>query len=148
MAQPLVNGVVHNFASISVLVAGVPLYSISSVSYKDMQEVENTQGMGYYSVGRSYGAITYEASLTMQLGDALKLQDLATDGRVQSLPPFDVVVTFQPFGSTNVVVHTLKDCTFTEFGIDTSSGDMQIDVELPMQVGFIAFKPGAQPITN
>jgi hypothetical protein len=146
MAQPLVNGIVHNFASISVLVAGQSLHSIKAISYKDSQPQENTYGMGYYAVGRSFGRIEYEASLTMQLGDALKLSDLATDGRVQSLPLFDVVITFQPFGTTEVKVHTLKDCSFTELGVDSSEGDMTIDVELPLQVGFIQWKPGAQPI--
>lgn len=147
MAQPLINGVVHNFASISVLVAGQPLYSIKAISYKDTQSQENTYGMGYYPVGRSFGKIEYEASLTMQLGDALTLADSSADGRVQSLPLFDVVVTYQPFGTTEVKVHTLKDCSFSEFSIDTSEGDMTIDVELPMQVSFIQWKPGAQPIS-
>ena len=121
---PLINGRAYDFAQIVVNVLGVPLMGISSVTYSEEQEKTNNYGAGKYAVSRGHGAVEASASFDIHMNDIEALRDAAPLGRLLDIPPFDIPITF--LNANKVVTHTLKNCEFTNDGVEASQGDTQV----------------------
>lgn len=134
----LINGTSYGFSQIKINILGANPVGITAVSYSDEEEMENQYGLGKKPVSRGYGAVTYEASITMFLEEVKKLQEASPTGRIQDIPEFDVIITFLP---PNGVIKTdvIKSCRFMSNGVDTSQGDMSIPVELALLPGDIEY---------
>lgn len=128
---PLVNGMLYSWADIVVLIGGVPVTGITAVEYGDSQEVVNKFGAGRYPVGRAKGRITPSGKLTLYQEEVAALQSQAVNGRIQDLPPFDVIVQYLP-DSGIVKTDKIRNCHFSENTRKWKEGDTGQTVELTL----------------
>lgn len=129
---PLINGVLHSWASIRVAIQGVPLTGITSIEYEDKQEVVNKYGAGRYPVGRALGRITPSAKLTLYLDEVSALQAKSTTGRLQDLGMFDILVGYLHPTSGLITYDKIRSCHFGDNSRKIKEGDTDIQVELEL----------------
>lgn len=135
----LINGTGYSWSTVGVNILGVKPVGITAISYKDKQDVQQNYGIGTEPVSRSRGKVEYEASITMHKVEVEALQQASPTGRIQDIPPFDIVVSFLPEGG-KIVTHTLHNAQFTENGRDVKQGDMEIPIDLPLIISGISYK--------
>lgn len=140
MATPLINGEAYSWSQIEVNVLGRDVAGITSVSYSETEEMEDNFGAGNRPVSRGYGAITTEASLTLQMEEVEALQEASPDGRLQSIPEFDVNISYLPKGGGTIRTHRLRNCRFMSNAREVSQGDMMIEVELELKCSHIEWR--------
>ena len=124
MATPLINGRAFDFAQIVVNVLGVPLASVSAISYTEEQEKVNNFGAGSNPVSRGHGTKNASGSMTISMNDVEAIRDAVEGGSLLSVPSFDVVVTYVNLQKT--VTHTLKNVEFLNDGVEATSGDTDL----------------------
>lgn len=132
---PIINGQQYSWASITINIYGKPLTTIRAINYTDAEEMENVYGAGKLPIGQSFGNITFEGSITLLLSEAQTLADLSPSKRIQDLPAFEATVTYLAAGRQ--VKHVLRSCKFMSMGVDAAQGDMNIEIEIPLLIGFI-----------
>lgn len=108
---PLVNGMLCSWADIVTLIGGVPVTGIVGVEYGDEQEVVNKYGAGRHPVGRAKGRIIPNGKLILYQEEVQALQAQAPNGRLQDLPPFDIIVQYIP-DSGLIVTDKIRNCQF------------------------------------
>lgn len=128
---PLVNGMLCSWADIVVLIGGVPLTGIVGVEYGDDQEIVNKYGGGSYPVGRGKGRITLSGKLILYQEEVQALSAQSATGRLQDLPPFDVIVQYIP-ESGILVTDKIRNCHFSGNSRKWKEGDTGQEVELPL----------------
>jgi hypothetical protein len=121
---PLINGQAYDFTQVLFKIFGIPAPSVSAISYTEEQTKENNYGAGSRPVSRGRGAITVSASVTISMNDVEGIRDVAPDGSLLKLPPFDIEISF--LNSQKVVTHVLKNCEFTSDGVEGSQGDTDL----------------------
>lgn len=129
---PLINGVLHSWASIQVAIQGVPLTGITSIEYEDKQEVVNKYGAGRYPVGRGLGRITPSAKITLYLDEVSALQAKSSSGRLQDLGMFDILVGYLHPTSGLITYDKIRNCHFGDNSRKIKEGDTDIQVELEL----------------
>lgn len=132
-----INRTQYAWSSLSFEVLGKTVVGIKAIKYLDEQEMENVYGAGNYPVGQAIGAVSYEGSLTLLQAEVQELVALVPTGRIQDIPAFDITVAF--VAGTRRHKHILRSCKFKSNGVDSSQGDMEIEVEIPLLIGFIQF---------
>jgi hypothetical protein len=140
MAQALVNGKQYAWANVEIRLLGRTLTGVTAINYKETQEVEGVYGAGNKMVGISYGNVANEGSITLQMEELQLLELVSVSGSILEIEPFDVVVQFQA-SETKVDTHILQSCVFLENGRDMSQNDKSIEMEIPLFIGAISFKP-------
>jgi hypothetical protein len=135
---PLINGRAYDFAQIVCNILSVPLMGISSISYSEEQEKANNFGAGKWAVSRGHGAVDASASIDIHMNDIEAIRDAAPFGRLLDIPPFDITVTF--LNTNKVVTHTLKNCEFTNDGVEGSQGDTQLQRSFDLVVSHIEYR--------
>jgi hypothetical protein len=138
MAGTLINGVNYSWGTIVIRALGGVFTGVSKISYKDIQEMENTYGAGNFPYGRGLGKVSFEGSITLYMEELVNLRAIAPLGRIQNITEFDITVTYDVAGVKRVS-DILKGCRFKENGRDVSSGDMKIESEVPLIIGNIEF---------
>lgn len=128
---PLVNGTICSWADIVVLIGGVPVTGIVGVEYGDDQEVVNKYGAGRYPVGRAKGRITPTAKLILYQEEVQALQKQAINGRLQDLPPFDIIVQYIP-DSGIIATDKIRNCNISGNARKWKEGDTGQEVEIPL----------------
>ena len=93
---PQINGVLHSWSNLSVVINGVPVTGINKISYKDSQTIENIYGAGQAPVGRGYGKIECTPSIGLERGEVEAIRTSSPTGRLQDIAPFDIIVQFLP----------------------------------------------------
>lgn len=139
MAQPLINGIAYTFSQIRLNLLGREVIGIVSIDYSDKQEMQDNYGVGNYPVSRGVGKIMCEASITLEAAEVEALQKAVLSGRIQDIPEFDVPISYQDSDEV-LTTHVLHNCRFKENKRGAKSGDMTIEVELPLQVSHISWK--------
>ncbi|EWC93277.1 hypothetical protein [Porphyromonas catoniae] len=129
---PLINGILHSWASIQVAIQGVPLTGITSIEYEDKQEISNKYGAGRYPVGRGVGRITPTAKLTLYLDEVNLLQAKSKTGRLQDLGMFDVLVGYLHPTTGLITYDKVRNCHFSDNARKVKEGDTDIQVELEL----------------
>lgn len=129
---PLINGMLHSWASIQVAIQGVPLTGITSIEYEDKQEVVNKYGAGRYPVGRGLGRITPSAKITLYLDEVSALQAKSSTGRLQDLGMFDILVGYLHPTSGLITYDKIRNCHFGDNSRKIKEGDTDIQVELEL----------------
>ena len=129
---PLINGVLHSWASIQVAIQGVPLTGLTSIEYEDKQEVVNKYGAGRYPVGRGLGRITPSAKITLYLDEVSALQAKSSTGRLQDLGMFDILVGYLHPTSGLITYDKIRNCHFGDNSRKIKEGDTDIQVELEL----------------
>lgn len=139
MATPkavLINGQAYAWSSIQVNIAGVDIIGITAISYSDTQEIEPVYGVGDKPIAVGMGPITYEGSITLLAEEVDRMQVVAPNGRLQELPFFDIIVSYDN-GLGNLKVHRLQACRFKANSRESAQGDTMIEVELELFIGDI-----------
>ena len=134
---PLINGVTPSWANIIVNIAGVPVIGITAINYEDKQEIENVYGAGQRAVARGYGRIDCTGSITLLRDEVEALRKASPTGRLQDLAPFNIMVSFVPYGGSVVANHNIKSCQFLNDGVDAKEGDTKLEKQLDLVVGSI-----------
>lgn len=142
MAQeytPLINGREYSWADISVAIGGVPLVGIRGIKYTEKQAKENVYGAGAKPIGRAYGRIEFEGSITLLTTAMMAIKAKAADNRLRRIAPFSITVMYQPDNAALVTV-VLKNCEFLEDAFDWKEGDMSKEMEVPLLIADIQTK--------
>lgn len=129
---PLINGVLHSWASIQAAIQGVPLTGITAVEYEDKQEIVNKWGAGRYPVGRGVGRITPTAKITLYLDEVNALQAKSPTGRLQDLGMFDLLVGYLHPTTGLITYDKVRNCQFSDNPRKAKEGDTDIQVELEL----------------
>lgn len=136
--QTLINGESYSFSQIKLNILGANPVGVTAISYNDEETKENNYGLGRHPVSRGRGPIEYSASITMQLEEVKKLQEASPTGRIQDIPPFDIIVTYLPVGGV-IKTDVIRNVEFTTNPVDASQGDTSIEVELELIVAGIDY---------
>lgn len=136
--QPLINGTAYAWSQIELRLFNTPVAGVTKITYEDEQEMQDNYGAGAFPVSRGYGQIKPKAGITLEMAEVEALQAAAPGGRLQSIPEFDVVVSYLPEGGV-IVNHTLHNCRFKGNKREIKSGDMTVEVELDLQISHISW---------
>lgn len=128
---PMVNGMICAWADIMVLIGGVPFTGILGVEYGDEQEIVNKWGAGRHPVGRAKGRITPSGKIILYQEEVQALSNQSVNGRLQDLPPFDVIVQYLP-ESGIVVTDKIRNCHISGNARKWKEGDTGQEVELTL----------------
>lgn len=135
---PLINGRAYDFTQILVKILGAPVASVSAISYTEEQAKENNFGAGSRPVSRGQGAINASGSITLSMNDVEAIRDVALDGSLLKIEPFDIQVSF--LNAQKVVTHVLKNCEFTDDGTETSQDDKDIKRSFNLVISHIKYR--------
>ena len=91
----------------------------------------NKYGAGRHPVGRSKGRITPSGKLILYQEEVQALSAQSTTGRLQDLPPFDVIVQYLP-DSGLLVTDKIRNCHISGNARKWKEGDTGQEVELPL----------------
>lgn len=136
---PLINGKSYENADIAVTIGGVLIAGITSINYMDEQNIEGIYGAGSRYVSFGKGQVKTEGSITLLMEEVNNIVNASVTGRLQDIPPFDIVVSFVD-AQLATKTHVLKNCLFKSNKIDSKSGDTSIPVEIPLFIGNIKWK--------
>lgn len=131
MERTIINkfGTMLGWNSITVNILGRDLEGITQVAYDDTVTKENAYGAGKMPIGRTAGNYVATASITLKKDEVVALQKSLPPGmRLQDIPAFDMVVIYQNL--TGVITQDrVRNCEFTNNGVDVSQADGSIDTQ-------------------
>ena len=131
-----INGNHYGWAQVELSINGITIADVVSISYEETQERELVFGAGNRPTGYGDGNIECSASVTLKMEAVQKLQEISPDGRLQSIPPFEISVSFlNP--QNDIVTDTLRNCLFTTNKRDLNQNDKSFDVDLDLLVTHI-----------
>ena len=122
--QVLINGKAFSASDITVLVAGIVVASVSSLTATQTQEKTNNKGFSDEPVSRGRATKEYEASVDLSYTDALKLRNLSPTGGLLEVPTFEILAVLD--NAVNVSRIRIKNAEFTDDGIEVSVDDTEI----------------------
>ena len=138
MSVALINGRAYDFTQIQAVVLGVPLPSISSITYLEEQEKENNFGVGNRPVSRGHGAINANGSVDISMNDIEALRDAAPNGSLVQIPSFDIVVVYG--NPQKPTTHILKNCEFLDDGVEATQGDKDLKRTFGLVISHVKFR--------
>jgi protein involved in ribonucleotide reduction len=136
--KPMINGVVYAWSSIKINVMGETLTGVDAINYEEDQAIEGVYGAGNRKIGVSYGDVETPGSITLQRHEIDRLEDLSSTGRLQDLPPFEIIVSYTAGG--RVKVHTLEFVIIKKNIGGGSKGENELSKELDLFIGNIKWK--------
>ena len=138
MAAPLVNGRAFDFVQLTPLFLGVPLVSMSSITYEEIQEKVNNFGIGNRPVSRGRGAIDASGSIELSMNDLEAMREVAPNGSLLLLPASDFVLVFG--NPQNIQTHILKNLEFTNDGMTGAVGDTDLKLTLNFVISDVQYR--------
>lgn len=143
MAKPigtLVNGQTYGWTDLDVVILGRRIVGIQAINYTDEQEMESIYGAGNKPIGIGRGPITFEGSITLLKSEVEALQAaVPLSGRIQEIPPFDIVVHYNTGVGGKIANHILKGCKFKSNARNIEQGATSIPVELQLLISDIQY---------
>lgn len=139
MSAPLINGISYAFTNLTLVLFGTPVVGVTNVKITAKQNKTNLNGgLGGLPTSRGFGNEEFEASITMRLEDLIPIINASTDGKIYKIPAFDYTIVYS---TDNISFFTInvRAAEFLEMNLDTTSGDMDTPIELPLIVGDIQF---------
>lgn len=130
-------GTMTGWNSITTNFLGRDAEGITAIKYDDDIPKENVYGAGQYPIGRSEGNYAANCSLTLVKEEVDAIQKaLPPGGRIQKIAPFDIVVEYEsPTGQ--IMKDRIRNCEFTNKGVDVKQADGTIATEYKMVVSHI-----------
>lgn len=130
-------GTMTGWNDITVNLLSRDVEGITELAYDDTVKKENVPGAGMYPVGRSKGNYEAKASLTLykEEVDAIK-EALPSGKRLQDILPFDINVQYQK-ADGSIVKDRIRNCEFTNDGVDVKNNDGTISNKLDLIVSHI-----------
>ncbi len=123
--------------SVKVNMLARDVEGITGVKYDDNVSKENVKGAGIYPVGRAVTGYEANASITLykEEVDAL-MRSLPPGKRLQDIAPFDITVVYMN-DAFLIQTDRIRNCEFTNVGIDVKQGDGTIATEYTLIVSHI-----------
>lgn len=134
----IINGLgeMIGWSRVTVHVLGRNLVGIRKIAYNDETERENEYGAGNMPIGQSEGRYKAEASIELTLEEAHAIQQaLPVGGRLQDIPPFDIIVQYQR--QNRIITDRIRNCRFMGRGVEVSEGDKTIAQDYTLLVSHI-----------
>ena len=135
---PLINGVAYNHADIVVNIFGVAIIGVTAITYGDIQQMTPNYSTGNLPTSAGLGIVEPQGTITLTMEEVNRLQALATLGKLQNIPWFDVGVNFLPEDGL-LVRHRLIKCRFKGVTINSETNNSQIEVPLELFVSDIRY---------
>lgn len=139
LRPPLINGIEYTHADIILQVLGIPIVGVTSIDYRDMQEITPNHGTGHLPISVGIGAVTFEGTLTLTMKEVQRLTDSSPGGRIQNIPLFDIRVNYLTEVG-DIVSHKLKSCKFKGRNPNSSVNNTQIEEALELFIADIDYK--------
>lgn len=138
----LINGTAYAHANIIPIIGGVPVQSVSAISYGEDQEKEDNFGTGNRPHSRGRGPIkAKEVSITISMNEVERIRDAAPNGSLVQIPPFDIPITYN--NGSRIVSHIIKNAEFTDDGVESNTGDKDIAKSFSLIASNVQWRPGA-----
>lgn len=132
----LINGEAYAFAQLDATIAGQRVWECLAISFSEKQEKKNNYGLGIFPTSRGRGIVEYDASITLTMVEVEKIKANAPNRRLLAVKPFNITLRWSEDGIKTVVM-TLKGCEFLESKMDSKSGDVTTEIELPLIISQI-----------
>lgn len=136
MATPLINGVNYSWANISVVLFGVPVVGIASISYKRKLKKENNYGANNQPISRGYGNYEYEGDIELYTDEWKRIISASPGRDPLKIAPFDIQVVYggaRLTGDRDI----LRAVEFMEDPLESKQGDTKLMVKIPLIIGLI-----------
>ncbi len=122
--QVLVNGKAFSASDITISISGITVASVSALTATVSQEKTNNKGFSDEPVSRGRATKEYEASIDLSYTDALKLRNLSPTGGLLEVPNFEMLAVLD--NAVNVSRIRVRNCEFTDDGIEVADGDTEV----------------------
>lgn len=136
VTTPLINGINYDWANITLVLFGIPVYGIVKIAYKRKQKKDNNYGFGQDPISRGYGNREYEGSIEIYQDELQFLIAAAPDRDILKIQPFDIQVIFSGL-KVPYTKHVLRACEFTEDDFSAAQGDTKLLVTMPLIIASI-----------
>jgi hypothetical protein len=137
MATPLINGINYSWASIKLVLFGVPVVGVSKISFKAKQNKTNNYGLGSEPVSRGYGNKEYEGSIEIYTDEWKRIIAASPNRDPLAITPFDISILYGTNAINPENKDVLKSVEFLENPLDASQGDTKLVVTIPLIIGGI-----------
>ena len=138
MAQPLINGQAFDYSQITPLYLGVPLVSMTSITYEEVQEKVDNPGTGNRPISRGRADIKATGSMEISMNDIEALRNVALGGSLLALPATDFILVFG--NPQNIQTHILKNLEFTNDGGTGTQGDTDLKMTLNFVISNVIYR--------
>lgn len=138
MALPLVNGEAFSYVQITPLFLGVPLVSMTSITYEEVQEKVDNLGTGNRPVSRGRASIVATGSIELSMNDIEAMREVAPNGSLLAIPASDFILVFG--NPQNVQTHVLKNLEFTNDGGAGTQGDTDLKLTLNFIISDVQYR--------
>lgn len=119
----MINGVVHSWSSVQVIMDGVPVTGINKIDYDSKQTKEAIYGAGQNPVGKGYGKIENSCTIGLLREEVEAMRAASPTGRLADLAPFNIIVQYLPLNGQKKVTHRILGAEFTNDGGELNEGD-------------------------
>ena len=136
----MINGVVHSWGSVQIVMGGVPVTGINKISYDSKQTKEAIYGAGQNPVGKGYGKIENSCTIGLIREEAEALRAASPTGRLTDLPPFNIIVKYLPVSGQKMATHRILGAEFTSDGAELNEGDTSDYNDYDLLVSDIQYK--------
>ena len=138
MAVPLVNGEAFSYVQITPLFLGVPLVSMTSITYEEVQEKVDNLGTGNRGISRGRAAIVATGSMELSMNDIEAMREVAPNGSLLAIPASDFILIFG--NPQNIQTHVLKNLEFTNDGGAGTQGDTDLKLTLNFIISDVQYR--------
>lgn len=138
MAVPLVNGQAFDYTQITPVFLGVPLLSMTSITYEQTQEKVNNMGTGNFPVSQGQGAIESSGTIELSMNDIEAMREVAPNGKLLLIPASDFILVFG--NPQNVQTHILKNLRFTNDGGSATLADSDLKFTLNFTLSDVQYR--------
>lgn len=133
---PLINGIQYDWASVTFLLFGVPVVGITDIKYNEKQKKDNLYGMGNRPVGRGYGNVEADGSITIYTDEWKRIIAASPNRDPLQIAPFDINVVFSGRG-LQADKDVLRSVEFLENPFAATQGDTSLKVTIPLIIAQI-----------
>ena len=104
------------------------LIDCTAINYETQRKSEDIYGLGGQPRSRGFGNVTYTANIELPYATQVNLRNMSENGTLLGLGNFDLIVSFcnDLAQDMNPETVTLKDCFFSEGGMDAKQDDTSI----------------------
>ena len=120
---PRINGEIPAWCNLMVSIDCIPTTGITAIDYKSEVEMEDVRGLGGQKQGRGYGHPEDTGSITLLREEIEAMRSGSPTGRLQDIPPFDIILQFIRVGQTRIIEHKLLDVQYKSDGMEIAAGD-------------------------
>lgn len=134
---PLINGVEYGWASVNMMIAGMQTVGVTAFDFQEKQTKENIYGIGVKPVGRGYGNIESNGSITLLRSEIAAIRESVPTKKLIDIAPFTIVLKYIPTAGEKMVTKIFKNVEFTNDDYGMKQGDTKEEQQLDLVIGSI-----------